>query len=370
VPRHRFTASSSLEVAYDDRVIRLKEDHGVLISSLSQPAMIVEMLQQLDVQEGSRVLEIGTGSGYTTALLAELTGRDGRVVSIDLEPDLVAQAQTCFAALGYEQIYAFAGDGTAGDAPHAPFDRILLTVCVTDIEQAWWDQIAPGGRIVLPLSFNGVQKSIAFAEYDGMLTSSSTIDCGFVMVRGASQRTTTYRLSEDPEIYLSAEGETSIDRAAILARLTHDAPLILEVPGEYSTRDFYAGAMLWLALHDERFCRLELGTKTGRPIPALLAPSSGNQVTIGLCSADSIALLGFQYRVAPRLPLLYVSQYGGNNALSDRLFDLLRQWDEAGRPGGNGIKVTAYQNEHHHPVPRHFTAALRRPSSTFYLTMP
>ncbi|GAC1356467.1 MAG: hypothetical protein NVSMB31_17120 [Vulcanimicrobiaceae bacterium] len=370
VPRHLFTASSPIEVAYDDRVIRLKEQDGVLISSLSQPAMIVEMLQQLDVHPGHRVLEIGTGSGYTTALLAELSGPSGLVVSIDLEADLVAQAVDCFDALGYEHICAFAGDGAAGDLSRAPFDRILLTVCVNDIEPGWWDQISTGGRMVLPLSFNGVQKSIAFAEEQGTLVSRSSIDCGFVMLRGASQRPATYRLSEEPEIFLSAEGATVIDQAAILARLCAEEPLVQQVKGQYATRDVYAGAMLWLALHDDRFCRLEINSQTMPPVPALLSPVNGNCLTIGLCSADSIALLGFEHRAAPQLPVLYVAQYGPDTALRDRLQELLAQWDTAGRPGGRGVEVVAIQNASPRPHPQHFTVAVRRPASTFYLTMP
>ena len=340
VPRHVFVPNAPLEVAYEDRVIRLKDCDGVLVSSLSQPAMIVEMLQQLEVREGDRILEIGTGSGYTTALLAALTGPNGSVVSLDLEADLVEAATVRFSSLGLSHIRAFARDGALGYEPDAPYDRILLTVCVTDIQGAWWEQLQPGGRIVLPLSFNGVQKSIAFQESEGRLESRSAIDCGFVMLRGSAQHESVQRIKENPDVYLSADSRPHIDTDGLIERLLHQDPLWERVPGDYTPRDFHAGAMLWLALHDERFCRIETGNDAPPHLPALLLPYGESRLTIGLCDRDSIALLGFRLD-PPRSPALFTAQFGPMNALAMKLRETLEAWDRAGRPGKRGLDVVA-----------------------------
>ena len=368
VPRHLFSPETPLELAYDDRVIRLKEADGILISSLSQPAMIVEMLQQLEVRPGDRVLEIGTGSGYTAALLGELTGPKGSVVSIDLEADLVAAANDRFAGLGLSHVWAFTGDGSQGDAAHAPFDRILLTVCATDIEAAWWDQLARGGRIVLPLSFNGVQKSIAFVENDGILRSDGAIDCGFVMVRGAAKTEQMLRLSSDPEFFLSTESAANIDPVALTDRLLNEEPIWQRLSQPFAAKDFYAGATLWLAVHDRRFCRLETSGERTQRMPTLLVPVAGSRLTIGLCERDAIALLGFRLEANPRAQALFVATYGPARGLEDRLDSLLLQWERAGRPGRRGLEVTAVRAGMRIP-PHEITVVVQRPATTFFLLM-
>jgi protein-L-isoaspartate(D-aspartate) O-methyltransferase len=329
VPRHFFSPATSLESAYEDHVLRLKDEGGIIVSTISQPAMIVEMLQQLRVREGNRILEIGTGSGYTTALLAALAGECGFVTTLDLEADLIADARVRFRELGIEVIRPFVRDGVLGDAEHAPYDRIVLTACASDIATAWWEQLRPGGRIVLPLSLGGVQKNIAFQETLRTLESDGIIDCGFLMLRGPG--VPDERLERDRiRAHIEGAGETHA------------------LVGEYTQRDLYAGLMLWIALQDDRFCRLD---RSEDPSPL-----------VGLAANDSAAVLriGETTRIA---------RYGPSADLAERLGDLIAQWDAAGRPGRRGMHVTAVPAEAEIKKPPATTFTLRRPATTFFVSL-
>src|SRR5690606_14213709 len=142
---------------------------GQPTSSSSQPAMIAIMLEQLDLQPGHHVLEIGAGTGYNAALIAHLVGEQGRVTTIDIDKGLVDAARAHLAKAGFDRVEVIAGDGMRGYAPNAPYDRIILTAAGWDIPPEWLAQLKPDGRLLLPLSFYGPQLSIAFERRDGYL---------------------------------------------------------------------------------------------------------------------------------------------------------------------------------------------------------
>ncbi|MGR7002082.1 protein-L-isoaspartate O-methyltransferase family protein [Yinghuangia aomiensis] len=155
-PRELFAPPGTpVEAAYADRVAVLAADAaGVPTSTLSQPSIVAIMLEQLDVHPGHRVLEIGTGSGYNTALLAELAGARGRVTSVEFDAGLVASAAARLAELGPgggTPMDLRHGDGWRGCADGAPYDRIHATVGVDDIAPTWRTQLADGGLLVAPL---------------------------------------------------------------------------------------------------------------------------------------------------------------------------------------------------------------------------
>jgi protein-L-isoaspartate(D-aspartate) O-methyltransferase len=101
------------------------------------------------------VLEVGTGSGYSTALLAELTGTNGSVVSIDVDPEMTRRSARLLADAGYNNVLLVAADGRAGWPTHAPFDRVVAWGSVTDVPQAWRDQTRPGALVVVPMRDDG-----------------------------------------------------------------------------------------------------------------------------------------------------------------------------------------------------------------------
>ncbi|MCB0010236.1 MAG: methyltransferase domain-containing protein, partial [Anaerolineales bacterium] len=127
VPRHLFAPQVSPEEAYANQVVPLKQNGQQMISTLSQPAMMAIMLEALELQPGMSVLEIGTGSGYNAALLRQIVGPTGRIVSVDVEADLVAQAEQNLAGAGYGDVQVAVGDGGLGFSRQAPYDRIIAT---------------------------------------------------------------------------------------------------------------------------------------------------------------------------------------------------------------------------------------------------
>lgn len=187
VPRELFTpGSTSLEEAYENRVVVLSvDDRGLPDSTVSQPAIVALMLEQLDVQPGMRVLEIGTGSGYNTALLAELVGPTGLVVGVEVSDELASAAARRLAGMGV-RAEVRAGDGWPGVADRAPFDRIVATVGVPDLSPEWIAQLAPEGRLVAPLWLRpGVELSVAWERGPGTSLRGVSVErCGFLQLRG------------------------------------------------------------------------------------------------------------------------------------------------------------------------------------------
>jgi protein-L-isoaspartate(D-aspartate) O-methyltransferase len=184
VPRHVFVPHVPLEVAYADDVVPMKQNRaGVLTSSVSQPSIVALMLQQAAVRPGDRVLEIGSG-GYNAALLRELTGPDGAVTTVDIDADVTDRARTFLDKAGYADVDVVRVDGEFGEPGRAPYDRIVVTVTAWDIATAWWRQLRPEGRIVVPLRVRGQTRSVAFDLVGEHLESRSTTMCGFVSMQG------------------------------------------------------------------------------------------------------------------------------------------------------------------------------------------
>jgi protein-L-isoaspartate(D-aspartate) O-methyltransferase len=148
VPRQGFLPESERRHAAADGPLPI--GHG---QTNSQPRTVAAMLRLLDVQPGQRVLDVGTGSGWTTALLAQLTGPTGEVVGVELEPDLVAWGAANLAATGMQWAgIRQAKKGVLGDAARAPYDRILVSAEARELPRALLDQLADSGRLVVPVN--------------------------------------------------------------------------------------------------------------------------------------------------------------------------------------------------------------------------
>ncbi|HEY8430568.1 MAG TPA: protein-L-isoaspartate(D-aspartate) O-methyltransferase, partial [Sandaracinaceae bacterium] len=143
VPRHRFVPPEEARFAYDDRPLSI--GHG---QTISQPYIVALMTELADVTRGERVLEIGTGSGYQAAILAEL---GAEVYTIEIVRPLGERAAALLRELGYANVRARIGDGYRGWPEHAPFDAILLTAAPPEIPRPLLDQLAVGGRLVAPV---------------------------------------------------------------------------------------------------------------------------------------------------------------------------------------------------------------------------
>src|SRR5262249_2838597 len=137
------------------------------------------------LEPGMRVLEVGAGTGFNAALMAQLVGPTGRVTAIDVDDDIVAGARAHLDAAGLERGGVIQGDGALGWAVGAPYDRIVLTVGAWDVLPAWWEQLAPDGRLLLPLTSRAsVEHTVLFAPVGDHLTSLSARCAGFMPLRG------------------------------------------------------------------------------------------------------------------------------------------------------------------------------------------
>ena len=183
VQRDCFVRHVSLETAYADGVVCVKAANGVMLSTASQPTMVALMLEQLRVPSRARVLEVGTGSGYNAALLAELTGPLGSVITIDIEPDLAVAAAQQLLSLGYRNVRVLCADGTRGYELAAPYDRIIVTASAPYISRALYEQLREGGLIVAPIGSAKSQRSMAFERYAGGLREIDAIACTFIPLR-------------------------------------------------------------------------------------------------------------------------------------------------------------------------------------------
>ncbi|MEY9841746.1 methyltransferase, FxLD system [Streptacidiphilus sp. EB103A] len=219
VPRHLFVPDATLEEAYADSPVNIKYDtDGTSISCASQPGVVALMLDQLDAQPGERILELGAGTGYNAALLAYLVGDSGHVTTIDVDDDLVEGARAHLAAGGFSNVEALTRDGALGHAEGAPYQRIIATVGAHGVPHAWLDQLAPGGRLVVPQRLTGsVSRSIAYEQHEGRWTSvTSKMNTFMPLRRGiADDDRRVIPLSTDGTVRLQAPTGARVDAEAL-----------------------------------------------------------------------------------------------------------------------------------------------------------
>lgn len=171
VPREEFVPFSSRDHAYDDRPLSIGFGQ-----TISQPYIVAWMTQALGAEPGMRVLEVGAGCGYQTAVLAEL---GAEVFSLEIVPELAQEAAATLARLGYTRVLVRHGSGYEGWPDQAPFDRILLTAAPLEIPQALIDELADGGRLVAPVGTTD-QVIVIIERHGETVTRRETIGVRFV----------------------------------------------------------------------------------------------------------------------------------------------------------------------------------------------
>jgi len=172
VPRHQFAPERYRDQAYEDHPLPIAEGQ-----TISQPYIVAIMLQALALKASDRVLEIGTGSGYVTALLAELTGE---VFSIERHAALANAARELLSRLDYRNVRVVVGDGTRGFAEGAPYDAILVSAAASELPHELIDQLAEGGRLMIPVGCDDSQQLHLIEKRNGQPKTTLREMCRFV----------------------------------------------------------------------------------------------------------------------------------------------------------------------------------------------
>lgn len=182
VPRHRFVPESLQSRSYENRPLPIGAGQ-----TISQPFIVARMTELLDLQPEDRVLEIGTGSGYQAAVLAELAGQ---VYSMEILPDLARDAETLLASLGYDNVHIRVADGFDGWPQEGPFDAIIVTAAPENVPPPLIEQLAADGKLVIPVGDQLQELLLLHKQSDdegGVVTRQSIIPVRFVPMTGRAQ---------------------------------------------------------------------------------------------------------------------------------------------------------------------------------------
>ena len=226
VPRHPFVPNVDVVTTYADQPVFIRWDGGTPISSSTQPTMMVIMAEQLRLEPGYRVLEIGAGTGYNAAILAHIVGATGSVTTVDIDQDIVDEAAANLSNAGCGDVEVVCGDGYEGFSPGQPYDRIMVTVGAQDVSPHWVEQLQDGGIMVVPLWFRGYRLSVALQKRDSALESLSASPCMFIPIRGIAGRTEGYfpiagAAHDAPQMYMGMERDDPSRRWVVAKRSTY-----------------------------------------------------------------------------------------------------------------------------------------------------
>jgi protein-L-isoaspartate(D-aspartate) O-methyltransferase len=288
-----------LALIYADTALATRQVDGLPASSTSQAALVARMLELLDLGGGLKVLEVGAGTGYNAALMAEIVGDQRLVVTVDVLEDVVDQTRRLLAGAGYPQIQVLLRDGFEGVPEQAPFDRIVATVGCSDLSPHWAGQLAEGGAMLVPLEQADGHPLVLIRKHDGVLRGRMVLRTGFMPVRGPLH-------IED----LWARGVAVADPAELVHEPHAGPRFTARRPDEpMQLTDDETDFLVFLGLHDRRACWAPQG-------PAL-------------SEADSWAALapdGIWWRK--------------DASLARELERRVRDWDARGRPAVEDYQVS------------------------------
>jgi protein-L-isoaspartate(D-aspartate) O-methyltransferase len=301
-------SGEALRVIYSDQALGTRFRDGLPSSSSSQPSIMADMLEALELEPGMRVLEIGTGTGYNAALLAEIVGGQGSVVTQDIDAAIAAEAEEALLAMGYGSVRVVARDGAEGVPEDAPFDRILVTVGCPDLSLRWQEQLTEHGRIVVPLEHAGLHPLVMLTKGNESLEGRFFAWTAFIPIRGLLHQDLPW-----PAVFVREQETGAAQELPAWEGFGIGAP----IPGWGIPRDVM-DFFLFLALTDRRAVALP-------PPPSAI----GDRWEVGLMDSSGSALAGS----------------GGIRASGngDLLSDLMRHhdsWEAAARPAIEDWHVT------------------------------
>jgi protein-L-isoaspartate(D-aspartate) O-methyltransferase len=322
VPRHLFAPGESLEAAYAPHgtVMPKRDADGLLLSVLSAPNIQAMMLEPAGVEPGMRVLEIGSG-GVNAALIAELAGPGGKVTTMDIDPDVTARTRACLDAAGYGQVRVVLADAEDGVPAGAPYDRIIVTAGSWDVPPAWVSQLAPGGRLVVPLRLRGLTRTVTFEPDSGGLVSRHYQLAAFVPFQGDGAHADRKVTLREGVVVHTDDPALLIDAAALNAAL--DGPRVEVWTG--AKYDFPDEVSLFTTLNSPQVAQLRASQQA---IDAGIVSRGALYGIPAMITADSIA-----YRMTRQVsddPAEYESGVVAHGphaeSVAAQYADLLRRW--------------------------------------------
>lgn len=224
--------------------------------------MMAIMIEQLGLEPGLRVLEIGAGTGYNAAILADIVGESGSVITVDIDQDIVDEAAGNLSKTGYDNVKCICGDGFEGFSKDQLYDRIIVTVGAFDISPHWVDQLKDGGIMVVPLWFKGFSLSVALEKRDGEPKGLSASPCLFIPIRGIWGRTERSFPVGDPhndflEMTIGLEWDDQRYRRDLNQLFAQGVTLRengRSLEGQFHTQNIFSGLYLFLTVNPNVLC--------------------------------------------------------------------------------------------------------------------
>ncbi|WP_436776764.1 methyltransferase, FxLD system [Yinghuangia sp. YIM S09857] len=331
VPRHEFLPGVPLDDAYADEAVYVKHDaSGVRISAASQPGIVALMLEQLAPQPGDTVFEAGAGTGYNAALLGAIVGADGRVVTVDIDDDLVAGTREHLAASGAKNVVAVCADGALGHPERALYHRGIATVGAFEMQDAWLSGLKPGGRFVAPIRLRGTaSRSIAFERDTDRGDRWVSVDSQlavFMPLRGVGDDARTY-VPIAPGIVLQVHGDQDVQvTEGVLDKERHQ--VWTEV--RYAGNESFEWLDLWLSLRVPNSLMRMNVEDDGRALveSGVLAPMFG-WGAMATTDGDDLAYLTLRPVETPEGRRYEVGVIGhGSATLTHQVADEIRLWNK------------------------------------------
>lgn len=331
VPRHLFLSEREFQEAYVNGSIITKQVGIEPVSSSTAPSLVASMLELLQIEKGMRVLEIGTGTGYNAALLAELVGNERKVFTADIDIETIQEAQQNLARVGYKDIIIKCADGAKGLPEHSPYDRIIVTCSVRSIPRQLIDQLKEGGIIVLPIWFNGTQLTPALKkDSNGNLIGLSTTLGGFMEMRSKTFQEMQAEQGETGELLISSEHPELFPEEKLKPFLLQYAPEERKLPVRSILPPRGGSFFIFVALHEKKSVEVFLEDTT---------PKFG----FGDSAAGIIDLENNSACLISRDNRIFVY---GNSSAYQRVVRLVEEWERLKRPNEKRMQVFADMNGH------------------------
>jgi protein-L-isoaspartate(D-aspartate) O-methyltransferase len=346
VPRElfvpEFAAREGLESVYRDKAIPTKFGaQGIPLSSSSQPAIMALMLEQLELEEGMRVLEVGAGTGYNAALLSLLVGKRGRVVTVDVDADIAADARRALREGGY-RVRVVHADGRAGFPADAPYDRIIVTASADTVPRAWFEELADDGLLEVPLRLSaiGAETIPVLRKRRGGFRSLRAVPGGFMPLRSVDEGS-PFKLPREPCLTVT---DFSRDTSESMLQLTGAA---LGTLSQSAKRRLVATALGESRRHGLglRADHAALGLYLALRLPGSKLVSGYPEFGFGAISRDgaSLALIRLTRPDQPKVDSLQV--FGGDEA-AELLLERVLEWARRGRPTESDARITVTYKNH------------------------